>query len=67
MAVNCAAGAVTKFTLRIVDWKFSIAYGDDLENFKAAINHFVTEDSRKLGLKPTAILYFCFLAGAILF
>jgi small conductance mechanosensitive channel len=24
--------------LRRVDWKFGIAYGDDVENFKKAIN-----------------------------
>jgi small conductance mechanosensitive channel len=32
--------------LRRVDWKFGIAYGDDVENFKKAINDFIAEDSR---------------------
>jgi small conductance mechanosensitive channel len=31
-----------------VDWKFGIAYGDDVENFKKAINDFIAEDSRIL-------------------
>jgi small conductance mechanosensitive channel len=30
------------------DWKFGIAYGDDVENFKKAINDFIAEDSRIL-------------------
>jgi small conductance mechanosensitive channel len=30
--------------LRRVDWKFGIAYGDDVENFKKAINDFIAED-----------------------
>jgi small conductance mechanosensitive channel len=34
--------------LRRVDWKFGIAYGDDVENFKKAINDFIAEDSRFL-------------------
>jgi small conductance mechanosensitive channel len=34
--------------LRRVDWKFGIAYGDDVENFKKAINDFIVEDSRIL-------------------
>jgi small conductance mechanosensitive channel len=34
--------------LRRVDWKFGIAYGDDVENFKKAINDFIAEDSRIL-------------------
>jgi small conductance mechanosensitive channel len=28
--------------------KFGIAYGDDVENFKKAINDFIAEDSRIL-------------------
>jgi small conductance mechanosensitive channel len=31
--------------LRRVDWKFGI-YGDDVENFKKAINDFIAEDSQ---------------------
>jgi small conductance mechanosensitive channel len=27
--------------LRRVDWTFGIAYGDDIENFKKAINKFI--------------------------
>ena len=33
---------------RRVDWKFGIAYGDDVENFKRAINDFIAEDTRIL-------------------
>ena len=33
---------------RRVDWKFGIAYGDDVENFKKAINDFIAEDKRIL-------------------
>ncbi|MFT7395660.1 MAG: small conductance mechanosensitive channel [Flavobacterium sp.] len=43
--------ALTNFSaeaLRRVDWKFGIAYGDDVENFKKAINDFIAEDSRIL-------------------
>lgn len=38
----------SKEPLRRVDWKFGIAYGDDVENFKIAINQFISEDSRIL-------------------
>lgn len=31
-----------------VDWKYGIAYGDDVDNFKAAIQAFIAEDSRIL-------------------
>lgn len=34
--------------LRRVDWTFGIAYGDDVENFKKAINQFISEDNRIL-------------------
>lgn len=33
---------------RRVDWKFGMAYGDDVENFKKAINDFFAEDTRIL-------------------
>ncbi len=33
---------------RRVDWTFGIAYGDDVENFKKAMNTFIAEDSRIL-------------------
>lgn len=33
---------------RRVDWTFGIAYGDDVENFKKALNDFIAEDSRIL-------------------
>ena len=38
----------SKEPLRRVDWKFRVAYGNDLANFKAAIHQFITEDSRIL-------------------
>lgn len=34
--------------LRRVDFKFGIAYGDDMENFKRAMNDFIAEDVRIL-------------------
>jgi small conductance mechanosensitive channel len=42
--------ALTIILLKLlrVDWKFGIAYGDDVENFKRAINDFIAEDSRIL-------------------
>lgn len=43
--------ALTNFSaepLRRVDWTFGIAYGDDVENFKKALNDFIAEDSRIL-------------------
>ncbi|SEA81074.1 small conductance mechanosensitive channel [Flavobacterium gillisiae] len=46
-----STGALTNFSaepLRRVDWTFGIAYGDDVENFKKAINDFIAEDSRIL-------------------
>jgi len=33
---------------RRVDWTFGIAYGDDVENFRKAINKFLDEDERTL-------------------
>jgi small conductance mechanosensitive channel len=33
---------------RRVDWTFGIAYGDDVENFKRAINDFIAQDNRIL-------------------
>ncbi|MFL9829820.1 mechanosensitive ion channel domain-containing protein [Flavobacterium sp. ST-87] len=33
---------------RRVDWTFGIAYGDDTENFKRAINDFIAQDERIL-------------------
>lgn len=33
---------------RRVDWTFGITYGDDLENFKKAINDFIAEEPRIL-------------------
>lgn len=38
----------SKEPLRRVDWTFGIAYGDDMENFKKAINDFISEDKRIL-------------------
>jgi len=46
-----STGALTNFSAepqRRVDWTFGMAYGDDVENFKQAINDFIREDSRIL-------------------
>lgn len=46
-----STGALTNFSRepqRRVDWKFSIAYGNDMDNFKKAINDFINEDTRIL-------------------
>ena len=46
-----STNALTNFSkepLRRVDWKFGIAYGDRVENFKSAIHQFVSEDTRIL-------------------
>ena len=44
-------GALTNFSaepLRRVDWTFGIAYGDDVEDFKRAMNDFIAADARIL-------------------
>ncbi len=46
-----STGALTNFSAeptRRVDWTFGIAYGDDVENFKRAMNDFIAEDNRIL-------------------
>ena len=46
-----STGPLTNFSaepLRRVDWTFGIAYGDDIENFKRAMNDFIAEDTRIL-------------------
>ncbi len=46
-----STGSLTNFSrepLRRVDWKFGIAYGDDMGNLKKAITDFVNEDQRIL-------------------
>lgn len=46
-----STGPLTNFSAepqRRVDWKFGMAYGDDVENFKKAINDFFAEDTRIL-------------------
>lgn len=46
-----SSGSLTNFSiepLRRVDWGYGIAYGDDMENFKKAINDFINEDARIL-------------------
>ncbi|MBE0391769.1 small conductance mechanosensitive channel [Flavobacterium sp. 7E] len=46
-----STGALINYSaepLRRVDWTFGIAYGDDVENFKKAINQFISEDDRIL-------------------
>ncbi|MEE4198721.1 MAG: mechanosensitive ion channel domain-containing protein [Bacteroidales bacterium] len=46
-----STGSLTNFSAepqRRVDWTFGIAYGDDIGNFKKAIQDFIAEDSRIL-------------------
>ena len=46
-----STGALINYSaepLRRVDWTFGIAYGDDVESFKTAINQFISEDTRIL-------------------
>lgn len=46
-----STGPLTNFSRepqRRVDWKFGMAYGDDVENFKSAIREFIDEDERIL-------------------
>jgi small conductance mechanosensitive channel len=46
-----STGALTNFSaepLRRVDWTIGIAYGDDVEHLKKAINDFIAEDRRIL-------------------
>ena len=46
-----STGALTNYsfeTTRRVDWTFGIAYGDDIENLKKAVNDFIAEDAQIL-------------------
>ena len=46
-----STNSITNFSTepqRRVDWKFGIAYGDDVENFRKAIGEFIDEDTRIL-------------------
>lgn len=46
-----STGSLTNFSAepqRRVDWTFGMAYGEDVENFKKAMNEFIAEDSRIL-------------------
>jgi len=46
-----STGALTNFSAeptRRVDWTYGISYGDDVENFKKALNDFIAQDSRIL-------------------
>ena len=46
-----ATSSLTNYSaepLRRVDWTFGIAYGDNADNFKKAINDFIAEDERIL-------------------
>ncbi|OCB77369.1 mechanosensitive ion channel family protein [Flavobacterium crassostreae] len=46
-----STGALVNYSaepIRRVDWTFGIAYGDDVESFKKAINQFISEDARIL-------------------
>jgi small conductance mechanosensitive channel len=48
---SLSTGALTNFSaepLRRVDWTFGIAYGDNVEDFKRAMNDFIAADSRIL-------------------
>ncbi|MBA0882673.1 mechanosensitive ion channel family protein [Flavobacterium undicola] len=48
---SLSTGALTNFSAestRRVDWTFGISYGDDVENFKKALNDFISEDARIL-------------------
>jgi small conductance mechanosensitive channel len=47
---SLSTGALTNFAepLRRVDWTFGIAYGDNVEDFKRAMNDFIAADSRIL-------------------
>ncbi|TDE06521.1 mechanosensitive ion channel family protein [Flavobacterium hiemivividum] len=58
--------ALTNFSAeptRRVDWTYGIAYGDDLENFKKAINDFIAEDPRILQ-DPAPFIGLSELAGS---
>lgn len=48
---------------RRVDWTYGIAYGDDVENFKKAINDFIAEDPRILQ-DPAPFIGLSELAGS---
>lgn len=46
-----STGALVNYSaepIRRVDWTFGIAYGDNVDNFKKAINQFISEDNRIL-------------------
>lgn len=46
-----STGALTNYSTedtRRVDWTFAISYGDDVENFKKALNDFIAQDARIL-------------------
>jgi small conductance mechanosensitive channel len=48
---SLSSSSLTNFSaepLRRVDWTYGIAYGDDVEDFKRAINDFIAEDERIL-------------------
>ena len=58
--------ALTNFSAeptRRVDWTFGIAYGDDVESFKKAINDFIAEDPRILK-DPAPFIGLSELAGS---
>ncbi|MEO8252779.1 MAG: mechanosensitive ion channel domain-containing protein [Flavobacterium sp.] len=48
---------------RRVDWTFGIAYGDDIENFKRALNDFIAADQRILK-DPAPFMGLAALAGS---
>lgn len=61
-----STGALINYSaepLRRVDWTFGIAYGDDVESFKTAINQFISEDTRILK-DPAPFLGLSELAGS---
>ena len=61
-----STGAIINYSaedLRRVDWKFGIAYGDNVEDFKRALNTFITEDERILK-DPAAFMGLSELSGS---
>lgn len=61
-----STGALINYSaepLRRVDWTFGIAYGDDIENFKRALNDFIAEDARILK-DPAPFMGLSALAGS---
>ena len=61
-----STNSLTNFSrepIRRVDWKFGMAYGDNVENFKKAIQDFISEDPRVLN-DPDYFIGLSELAGS---